>query len=147
MELRDGDDTEDGHAGVRHGHQARSDTVGKLGHVSLDGPSLLVAGVLLDDPREGARKAWLEAHGALAVYAGVSSGVAREPKEEVQQLEVGGKSELDLLEVEELDDGTEVGVVLRPPLTMGQDQSPVDPGVPLTLLLPGLQLFRLCKPG
>ena len=147
MELRNGDHRQDGHPGVGHGEQAGTDAVCELPGVLEDGPSGHEVGVLVDEGGEGAGRAGLQVHDPLTVEAGVGAAVGGQAGEQVEQLEIGREAELDLLKVEQLDDGCKVTVQLAPPFPVGQDQGPIDPGVPLPLLLPGVQLVRLREPA
>ena len=147
MQLGDRDDAKDGGTRIRYTHQTRPDTVGKLRHILLDSTSSLVVSMVRDDASEGAGHAGLQGHGALAVQAGPSTGVTGEAKEQVEQLEVRSQGKLNLLEVQELDNGPEVAMVLRPPLTMGQDQGSVYTSVPLPLLFTWSEVLWIRKPG
>ena len=147
MKFRNGDDRQDGHPGVGHGEQAGADAVSELRGVLENGPGGHEVGVPCDEGGEGAGRAGLQVHDPLTVEAGVGAAVGGQAGEEVEQLQVGGEAELNLLEVQKLDDGGQVAVVLRPPLTMGQDEGPVDPRVLLALLLPRGKLVRLREPA
>lgn len=147
MKLRDRNHGQDGHTGVGHGEEAGTDTVSELAGVPEDGPGGHEVGVPRDEGGEGAGRAGLEVHDPLAVEAGVGAAVVGQAGEEVEELEVGGEAELDLFQVQQLHDGGQVLVVLRPPFPVGQDEGPVNPGVSVPLLLPWVQLVRLGEPA
>ena len=147
MKLRDRNHGQDGHTGVGHGEEAGTDTVSELAGVPEDGPGGHEVGVPRDEGGEGAGCAGLEVHDPLTVEAGVGAAVVGQAGEEVEELEVGGEAELDLFQVQQLHDGGQVLVVLRPPFPVGQDEGPVNPGVSVPLLLPWVQLVRLGEPA
>ena len=134
-------------AGIRDKDEAGLHTVLVVGHRGLDGARRDVIGAVQDQGGKGAGLAGLEVHQALAEQTGVSSGVGGQAEDDVEELQVRGQRELDLFEIHQLDDGTQVVVRLGPALAMGQNQDTVDPRVELSFLLSQARFLGSRVPG
>ena len=133
--------------GIRNWKQARLDAVLVVGHGGLLGAGRDVRRAVEDHGGEGAGHAGLQRHRPLAEETGKLAVVAREAEQHVEELQVRGQGELDLIEVHELHDGSEVVVGLRPSLAVGQQQDAVDPGVHLAFLLSSARCLGSGVPG
>ena len=133
--------------GIRNGEQARLDAVLVLRHGGLLGAGRDILGAVDDHGGEGAGHAGLQRHRPLAEETGKLAGVGGEAEQHVEELQVRGQGELDLIEVHELHDGSEVVVSLRPSLAVGQHQDAVDARVHLTLLLSSARCLGSGVPG